>query len=214
MRSILFYPTRNAEWRYRLPSLYNKIFHYFESRPACFCSRFVTCALSPLHNKMSMRKCYRIITTVVGAPGVQSIGVLSHFNELCTNKDKQTKETLNWCTQFASVSITTNIHHHTFTITLPIIYLHIVIIIFAFSIQPLPPYLLHHGYFVDKFDLQQLFAKHLQLPSGVTVSTLADLLLRIRSNTLGFPFTPDETIGWCLGMFLHRGCCQTTGNKA
>jgi len=80
--------------------------------------------------------------------------VLNIFQDLCTNKDQQSQETLAWCNQFAN-----------------------------------------------------LIAKFIPLPSGVTISSLVDLLLRIRSNTLGFPFTKDETIGWCLdnrvSMFNH-----------
>lgn len=52
-----------------------------------------------------------------------------------------------------------------------------------------------------------LFAKFLSFPPGVSVSSIEDLLLRIRSNTLGFPFNKDETMGWCLdvrvSMFNH-----------
>jgi len=88
------------------------------------------------------------------SPGGGGEGALPHFEDLCTNKEKQTQETLTWCTQFAAT-----------------------------------------------------FARFIPLPNGVTVPTLADLFLRIKSNTLGFPFTKDETIGWCLdsqvSMFNH-----------
>jgi hypothetical protein len=59
-----------------------------------------------------------------------------------------------------------------------------------------------------------LFTKSFTLPKGVTPSDLVDLFCRIKSNSLGFPFNKDETMGWCLdvraSMFNHScvpNCC-------
>jgi len=97
--------------------------------------------------------------------GDGSPGVLSHFQELCSNEEKQTKEVIAWCNQFAG-----------------------------------------------------LFARYFTFPEGVTVLSMAEMLMRIRSNSIGFPFNPKETMGWCLdiraSMFNHScvpNCFVTHG---
>jgi len=97
--------------------------------------------------------------------GEGSPGAMSHFHELCSNNEKQTKEVIAWCNQFAG-----------------------------------------------------LFARYFGFPEGETVSSVAELLMRIRSNSIGFPFNVKETMGWCLdiraSMFNHScdsNCFVTQG---
>jgi len=63
-----------------------------------------------------------------------------------------------------------------------------------------------------------LFTKSFTLPPGLSPSDLVTLFCRIKSNSLGFPFNKDETIGWCLdvraSMFNHScvpNCYITNG---
>eukprot|EP00026_Physarum_polycephalum_P014185 Phypoly_transcript_14673.p1 GENE.Phypoly_transcript_14673~~Phypoly_transcript_14673.p1 ORF type:complete len:276 (+),score=3.64 Phypoly_transcript_14673:2-829(+) len=63
-----------------------------------------------------------------------------------------------------------------------------------------------------------LFTKSFTLPKGITPSDLVDLFCKIKSNSLGFPFNKDETMGWCLdvraSMFNHScvpNCYITNG---
>jgi len=108
---------------------------------------------------------YGMTPSTPNAIGECSDAVLNNFQDLCTNKEHQSEDTLAWCIQFAN-----------------------------------------------------LIAKFIPLPRGITISSLVDLLLRIRSNTIGFPFNKDETIGWCLdskaSMFNHScdpNCYITSG---
>lgn len=41
-----------------------------------------------------------------------------------------------------------------------------------------------------------LFARYTCFPAGMTENKLADVLLRIRMNSLGFPFNEQATLGW------------------
>ena len=63
----------------------------------------------------------------------------------------------------------------------------------------------------------QLFERHVKFPAGYTVSDLADLLMRIRTNGLGFPCSDKHgTLGWSLDLyasFLDHSCspnCEVT----
>jgi hypothetical protein len=44
-----------------------------------------------------------LVLTNIGEGG-NSEGATHHFQDLCTNKPQQTRETLTWCSNFASVS--------------------------------------------------------------------------------------------------------------
>lgn len=43
-----------------------------------------------------------------------------------------------------------------------------------------------------------LFMAHAAPPPGMTTDRVAEILLRIKVNALGFPFRPDATLGWSL----------------
>jgi len=66
-----------------------------------------------------------------------------------------------------------------------------------------------------------LVAKHVvSFPPGVNKASIADLLLKIRTNALGFPFTPEATLGWSLhskaSAFNHScrpNCYMTPGTN-